>query len=447
MTLGSGESDRIDVLDGPADRSARVAAGRVALDRSVAELSPTVFTSLPRADQRRKALMYLRGLLGATGRKSVRNIAAFLGDQVNDQGLHHFINDSTWEWAPMRAALGRHVLRRLPPRAYVVRPLLIPKSGTQSAGVTRMFSWERGQAVTAQQVTGIWGTAAGTASPLNWHLHLPSGAPPGTGPATDAGSGEPTAAEEEMVGAFLQTATALALPRRPVVLCAEHLDGIELAARLGAAGLPYLTKIAGDTWLLPHDTSLPGWGASLLQSGPLARMARAGRRVALVPSGASGTPELVVTVRVRLPALRDTAERAAAGGDLLLIGVSRGRSPWCDELWLTNMAHADQVALMQLVRVSRRVERHGVPLAEQVGIRDFVGRSYAGWNRHATLASVAHAAAELAGLRPDVDLPVAPGRPPRGGPASPRFTRTRRPARVTLSPTRAVAGRGGARAV
>ncbi|NSC25050.1 MULTISPECIES: transposase [Streptomyces] len=416
MTLVNREPDCIALLDDPTDGPGPETTGRPALDRSVAELSPVVFASLPRADQRRKGLMYLRGLLGATGRKSVRNIAAFLGDQVNDQGLHHFINDSTWEWDPMREALGRHVLQRLPPRAYVVHPLLIPKSGTHSAGVTRTFSWERGQAVTAQQVTGVWGVTAQTAHPLNWQLHLPSQSPRGTPddcrgtvPGTDPAAWRTP--EEAMVNAYVETAARLSLPRRPVVLNAERLDGIKLVARLGAAGLRHVSKIAPDTWLLPNDPSLPGWGDSPLQASRIARMARAGRnRVALIPSGTPDTPELVVTARVRLPAVREASgQRGTGNGDLLLIGVGGGRSRWPEELWLTDMARADHSALLRLVGLSRRVERQGVPLAERVGIRDFVGRSYAGWNRHATLASVAHAATELAGLRPDADPLAARG--------------------------------------
>ncbi|MGI5347468.1 IS701 family transposase [Streptomyces sp. CA-250714] len=406
MTLVSGNPDCVGLLDDPKDCPAPEATRRVALDRSVAELSPIVFASLPRADQRRKGLMYLRGLLGATGRKSVRNIAAFLKDEVNDQGLHHFINDSTWEWAPMREALGRHLVHRLPPRAYVVHPLLIPKSGTHSAGVTRTFSWERGQAVTAQQVTGVWGVTTNTASPLNWQLHLPPKAAsrriPGSARRATAGGTDPETPEKSMVNAYLETAARLALPRRPVVLNAERLDGIKLVSTLAAAGLRHVSKVAGDTWLLPSDPSLPGWGDDPLQARRIAQMAKAGRnRVALIPYGPSDTPELVVTVRVRLPAVRDAWERVPGNGDYLLVAVGRSRAQWPDELWLTDMPTADLSALLRLVGLSRQVAHHGVPLAERVGIRDFVGRSYAGWNRHATLASIAHAATQLAELRLD----------------------------------------------
>ncbi|MGW3205204.1 IS701 family transposase [Streptomyces sp. NPDC001135] len=385
MTMVSDTPDCADLPHGPADAPDPEAMRRVALDRSVDELSPIVFASLPRADQRRKGMMYLRGLLGATGRKSIRNIAAFLGDQVNDQSLHHFINDSTWEWAPMREALGRYLVHQLPLQVCALHPMVIPKSGTHSVGVARTFSWERGQAVTAQQVTGVWGVSARTASPLNWWLHLP---PEGATP------------EDSMVSACLETVSRLRLAHCPVTLNAERLDAIRISAGLSAAGLHHISRIARDTWLLPDDPALPGWRKSPVRACQIAQLAKAGRkRVAAYPTGAPEAPELVATMRVRLPTVPDAAHRTRGRTEFLLLGVGRGGAQWPKELWLTDMTTTDPAVLLRLMGFSRRVECRGVPRAERVGIRDFVGRSFAGWHRHATLASVAHAATELAERR------------------------------------------------
>ncbi|OPC80427.1 hypothetical protein B4N89_05230 [Embleya scabrispora] len=375
------------------------AARKVTLDRLVAEVSPIVFASLPRADQRRKGVMYLRGLLGAPGRKSVRNIAAFLGKQVNDQGLHHFINDSTWDWEPMREALGRYLARHTSPHACVLQPMIIPKSGTHSVGVARTFSWERGQAVTAQQVVGVWAVSATTASPVNWRLHLPPTRPRGRGERDPSGpeTGYDTP-EDSMVRAYLETAMRHRIPDCPVVLNAERLDGIGVVSKLSAAGVSHISKVAEDTWLLPADPALPGWGDEPLQASRIARLVKVGRkRMFLIPSGTDEAAELVATVRVRLPAVPDGTRRSRSGiGDFLLLGVGGIGGQWPAELWLTDLTNADHASLLRLIRLSRRVESLGMPRAEQVGIRDFAGRSFAGWHRHATLASVAHAVTELA---------------------------------------------------
>jgi SRSO17 transposase len=51
--------------------------------------------------------------------------------------------------------------------------------------------------------------------------------------------------------------------------------------------------------------------------------------------------------------------------------------------------------LLRLTKLTRRVHRDFTEVGEEVGLRDFVGRSYRGWHRHITLASAAHAAAVL----------------------------------------------------
>ncbi|MCL7493150.1 transposase [Streptomyces sp. MCA2] len=183
--------------------------------------------------------------------------------------------------------------------------MVIPKSGTHSVGVARTFSWERGQAVTAQQVIGVWGVSARTVCPLNWWLHLPFNRPGGdrTSVPHEAHSAIP---EDSVVSASLETASRLRLPHRPVTLNAERLDGIRMAAKLSAAGLKHISRIAKDTWLLPDDPTLPGWGESPLQASQIAHLAKMGRkRVALIPLGAPDTTGLVAAVRVRLqPASR-----------------------------------------------------------------------------------------------------------------------------------------------
>src|SRR5687768_3681725 len=76
-------------------------------DKVFEDICGTLFDSLTRSDQRRKGMQYLRGLLDADGRKSIRNIATRLGGPAFEQSLHHFVVSSTWDWRPMREALAR----------------------------------------------------------------------------------------------------------------------------------------------------------------------------------------------------------------------------------------------------------------------------------------------------------------------------------------------------
>jgi hypothetical protein len=60
--------------------------------------------------------------------------------------------------------------------------------------------------------------------------------------------------------------------------------------------------------------------------------------------------------------------------------------------------------LLALDRLTDRVDRDFARIADQVGIRDYAGRSYDGWHRHTTLASVAHTVAVLSGAAFDDEV-------------------------------------------
>ncbi len=138
-----------------------------------AELCAALFSGFARRDQRLKAEQYLHGLLTAQGRKSIRNIAAQIGGPAAEQSLHHFVSSSTWDWQPMRAALGRYLERNGCPQAWVVRPMPIPKAGEHSVGVDRRFDPERGQVFHGQQAFGVWFAGEELSVPVNWRLFLP----------------------------------------------------------------------------------------------------------------------------------------------------------------------------------------------------------------------------------------------------------------------------------
>jgi hypothetical protein len=81
---------------------------------------------------------------------------------------------------------------------------------------------------------------------------------------------------------------------------------------------------------------------------------------------------------------------------LRLLGIAGIGAAWPAELWLTTMSGASPAALVRLSRLIQRVDRDFAEIAEQVGIRDFSGRSFVGWHRHVTLASAAHAVIAVA---------------------------------------------------
>src|SRR5215207_4352766 len=95
------------------------------------EFATEMFEPMARKDQRRWGEVYLRGLMLDGRRKSIEPMAARLLDG-DEQCLQQFVNQSPWEWAPVRRRLARRMQRELRPEAWVVDDTGFPKFGRHS---------------------------------------------------------------------------------------------------------------------------------------------------------------------------------------------------------------------------------------------------------------------------------------------------------------------------
>ena len=405
-------------------------------DVVIDELCSALFWSLPRSDQRHKGAEYVRGLLLAEGRKSIRNIAAAAGGRCTEQNLHHFICSSTWDWTPIRAALARYAVRVATPLAWVVRTTVIPKAGEHSVGVERTFIPSMGQVFNAQRAFGVWASADNLSIPVNWRLQLSKAWLDDPARRTQASipvDHVPETVSDCVVETFAELVAAEpTLPVRPVVLDARELDVLRVVRGLRAAGAPPLVRVEGTLPLRPVAHQVK---PRLPAPSGFARPA-AGRPVGVVPAGqlvaeirnlrrpvtwsdpaagGAARTSLVAATTVRLPgqAVRGRAAAGAAGpgssgaglaglapvaahGDeMMLLAAGPRDRRWPTELWLTDLTDLDPVVVFRLSRLTDQVDRYFAPIADEVGLRDFAGRSYGGWHRHVTLSSVAQAVAAL----------------------------------------------------
>ncbi|MER6997628.1 transposase [Streptomyces sp. NPDC000410] len=374
----------------------------------VAELSAALFPSaLRRRDQRRRAEQYVRGLLAVDGRKSMRRIATIVGGGAAEQSLHHFIAGSTWDWSSMREELARYLQDVMPPQAWVVQPMAIPKVGEHSVGVDRRFVPQLGQSANGQQAFGVWFASEEMSAPVNWRLHLPDHWVRNEERRRRAEIPDEAVAEtldECASAAVLESMLKWRIPRVPVVLGATGADVRATVLRHRAAEVPLLVRISGATGLAVADPSMPGFGAGRLTAQQILDSVRALRRPVewTDPDGGRGTmrDSLVVAARVVLPDAAPRPRRTGAGQPqgLLLVGEWRDRDPRRPptDFWLTSMVRTPVPALLRLTKLTRRVARDSATVGDQVGLRDFEGRSFRGWHRHVTLASIAHTARTLA---------------------------------------------------
>ncbi|MFM9700316.1 IS701 family transposase [Streptomyces europaeiscabiei] len=372
-------------------------------DSVLRELSAVLFGSLPRSDQRRRGMEYVQGLLGVEGRKSIRNISSLFGGEAAEQSLHHFISGSTWDWGPVRRALARHLEEVSPARAYVLQPMVIPKAGDSSVGVDRRFCPRRGQIMNAQQAVGVWAVSEEHSSPVNWRLHLPDTWLDDKTRRRQAAIPEtvlPESMDQCCVQAYLGITRDWGLPVRPALMDARQSDVAGTVRGLQDAGAPMLLRVSANLRLAAADAGLPRTAADTeMTAHQLMLMARPLRQPVIQrqpgPGGRTVHAGLTATVRVRLP--RRTARRPSWCRDLVLFGVGDNGGRWPAELWLTNITDLHPSQLLRLSKLPQRVNQDFAQIAERVGIKDYSGRSFSGWHRHATLASAAHAVAVLSG--------------------------------------------------
>ncbi|MFH9393728.1 IS701 family transposase [Streptomyces sp. NPDC017556] len=371
-------------------------------DDLLRELSTSLFASLPRADQRKKGVEYVRGILEVPGRKSIRNIASLTGGRAADQSLHHFISGSTWDWTPVRQALARYLVPRLPVEAWVVQDTMIRKAGQHSVGVDRRFVPAEGRVLSAQQAIGVWAASGCRSSPVDWGLHLPPTCVDdrslGSGPSM-RDSAEADTLSDRAVKLCAGMVSEWGMPVRPVVLDAGSLNLAMLFDRLGRKGFPLLARVDQSVPLLVSDPALTGHrGSASMLAGDVMRAASGTRQpVQWRECGRGGGVRsgLIASVAVRLSQGRTGRMRAGGSRRLALIGLAETGQQNAPQLWLTNLTSQHPKSLLTLFTLVERVRDDYREVAKNVGIEDYVGRSLDGWHRHMTLASAAHAIAVL----------------------------------------------------
>ncbi|MER7624979.1 transposase [Streptomyces sp. NPDC126503] len=357
-----------------------------------------LFASLPRSDQRLKAEEYVAGLLAADGRKTLRNVAGQFGGQAaRKQSVHHFISESSWEWEPVRRGLARHAHELLNPLAWVVRPTVVPKAGEHSVGVAEYYVPELGRSVTGQQSFGAWLASPAAGVPVNWQLVLPSDwveDPSRRRRAHIPATSRALSPEENAGDVALRAARSLPGAVRPVVLDTPGLDPLRMGRRFGRSGVPLIQRVDGQIRLRVDPLALPGHGGLPL---PAARLLTSLRRLWRPHLRPAAGRRLSMAVPVVLPGAPDGG-RGTSGQRLLVAEWPEGDLA-AARLWLADcgVRPADVLRLTALAEV---VDRDDALAAERVGLRDFAGRSFQGWHRHITLASVAHLACVRAAHEP-----------------------------------------------
>jgi SRSO17 transposase len=345
---------------------------------------------MSRADQRRWGEVYVRGLVEVPGRKSVRRISERLLGRRADQSLQQFVNQSSWDWQPVRERITEVVDATLAPRAWVVEETVLPKSGRSSVGVDKQFSQTLGRVLNCQLGLAVLAVGPAGTVPVNWRLMLPRSWD--TDRERRARSRVPDEERhrsrwQHLFDALDELAVGWHARPLPVVVDASRSpSAIALIRGLENRGLRYVVRV---------DSATP---LARLPSGEVVtvgeRLACAGSARTLAQHWRSGLghrsrystvllPDPVGTGAVRSVGLPRRTRKVVVGW-----GAEPDR---VESAWVTNVESTRSSDLLELLGLSSRAGRDLQRLSELSGLRHFEGRSFRGWHHHVTLVSTAHA--------------------------------------------------------
>src|SRR5918911_4452746 len=162
--------------------------------RELEALAARIAPRFVRAEPRRRALAYLRGLLAPLERKNGWQLAEAAGD-VTPDGMQDFLSRARWDAEAVRDDLRAYVVEHLgdPDAVLVLDETGFVKKGTRSAGVQRQYSGTAGRVENCQ--VGVFLGYAGRhgRALIDRALYLPEGWARDPARRREAGGPEETA--------------------------------------------------------------------------------------------------------------------------------------------------------------------------------------------------------------------------------------------------------------
>lgn len=339
-----------------------------------------------RAEPRRRALAYLRGLLSPVDRKNGWQVAESAGEPTPD-GMQRLLASAEWDADRVRDDLRAYVVEHLgdPEAVLVLDETGFLKKGNKSVGVQRQYSGTAGRIENCQIGVFLGYASRHGFAFLDREVYLPRAW--ATDRARRVEAGVPDTVTFQTKGQ---------LARR-------------MLERADAAGIPY-TWVTGDE-TYGSDGALRGW----LEEGrrPYVLAVRANEYLWIWDDEAAPQHRTVAAIAADLPEqawVRLSAGDGAKGPRLYewALVPRRPGSPAAWQVWLlvrrslndpTEVAYyfvygPSGTPLETIVRVAGRrwtIEEGFEQAKGEVGLDHYEVRRWAGWYRHITLALLAHA--------------------------------------------------------
>src|SRR3954462_11266670 len=336
-----------------------------------------------RAEPRRRALAYLRGLLSPVERKNGWQLAEQAGEPTPD-GMQHLLARADWDADAVRDDLRAYVVEHLGDSAavLVIDETGFLKKGPKSAGVARQYSGTAGRIENCQVGVFLAYAAPAGRTFLDRELYLPRAWLEDRARCAEAGIGADVEFRTKPGLALAMLTRALDAGVPAGWVAADEVYGQNAALRLALEerGLPYVLAVPVNQYTIAAAT---GRIAQTRVDGLSAALPEAAWSRLSAGAGAKG------------PRVYDWARppsRPFSGPDLYWLLIRRRLTD--GELAHYLCSSPPHTPLADLVAVAGRrwaIEESCQTAKSEVGLDHYQVRRYAAWYRHITLAMLAHA--------------------------------------------------------
>ena len=383
--------------------------------KRLAQFLADLVEPMGRAERRRWAEAYVRGLLLNGERKSVEPMAAQLPDG-NVQAMQQFIGQSPWEWEPVWERLAKRMTAELEAEpVWVIDDTGFPKQGRHSVGVERQYSGTLGKPGNCQVAVSVHQVGEQGSLPLGWRLYLPESWAGDPERRRKAGVPEKIVFRRkwELALEIIDLARAWGLPDRVVLADAGYGDVTEFREELQKRKLRYVVGVKPNTgvWLAPPElTPATGSGKGRPPKGVrygsqrpgtvagAARQARGWRKIRWREGSKGWLESRFWAARVRPSHHYQYGEPPGKEVWLLAewpLADSEPRRHWLCDLPAT-------ISLRRLVRLATcrwKIEHGYRQMKDELGLDHYEGRGWRGWHHHVTMVMLAYAFLTLETLR------------------------------------------------
>ena len=360
-----------------------------------------------RSTRRRWGPLYVRGLLGPDGPKSVQPIAARLGLPGHDQ-LHHFVSSPAWDDAPLWRVMAEQADRLVggPEAVLVIDDTAVPKKGTLSVGVAPQYCGQLGKQANCQSLVSLTLARHEVPVPVGLRLFLPKAWT--DDPARCAGAGVPQATWEPRTKpeiALTEIYRVIAAGVRFGCVLADAGYGLSAAFRQGlsARGLLWSVGVRRTQKVFSPEVELllPQAGRGKPRQHPIpSETARDAvdalascrwRKVTWRQGSKGALSARFAAARVRVAdGPRTPRHGHQPGEDVWLVG--EWRSSGERKYYLSNQPLGTTLRDLAATIKARWVcEQAHQQLKQELGLGAFEGRSWTGLHRHALMSCIAFA--------------------------------------------------------